>query len=147
MTPYFDLGFLLTLVVKSPGRGTAWQAASRFNPPYRLNFLHQFHLENGLARQLLSPKSEAREIGAQALRQWNQYLDEGVFVVTSGEWDTAFRLAIGWNRNFTRTVPLPTFILHPALALAEAATHFLSFQPENRQVARATGLRLLPERL
>jgi hypothetical protein len=147
MTPYFDLGFLLALVVKSPGRRTAWQITSRFGAPYRLNFLHQFHVENGFARQLTSAKAEAQEIGTRGLRQWNQYLDEGVFVITADEWDTAFRLAIAWNRHLSRNIPLPTFMLHPALAMASGGTHFLSFQPESRQVARSAGLKLLPERL
>lgn len=147
MTPYFDLGFLLTLLVKSPGRRTAWEITNRFGPPYRLNFLQQFQIENGFARQLTAQNVQVQEIGTHGLCLWNQYLDEGVFHVTSEEWDTALRLAISWNRNLTRSVPATTFILHPALASAGGATHFLGFQPESRQVARTAGLKLLPERL
>ena len=147
MTPYFDLGFLLTLLVKSPSRRVAWEITNRFSPPYRLNFLQQFQIENGLSRQLTAQRAAIREVGTQGLRLWNQYLDEGVFHVTSDEWDTAFRLAITWNRNLTRNVPAPTFILHPALASASGATHLLSFQLESRQVARTAGLKLVPERI
>jgi len=144
MTPYFDLGFLLTLLVKSPARRAAWEITNRFSPAYRLNFLQELQIENGFTRQLTTQRAD---VGTQGLRLWNQYLDEGVFHVTSEEWDTAFRLAIGWNRNLTRKVPPTTFILHPALASASGATHFLSFQSESRQVARTAGLKLLPERL
>ena|SRR3989442_614561 len=144
MTPYFDLGFLLTLLVKSPARRAAWEITNRFSPPYRLNFLQELQIENGFTRQLATQRAD---VGTQGLRLWNQYLDEGVFHLTSEEWDTALRLAIGWNRNFTRNVPATTFILHPALASASGATHFLSFQSESRQVARTAGLKLLPERL
>ena len=147
MTPYFDLGFLLALLVKSPARRVAWEITNRFSPPYRLNFLQELQTENGFTRQLTTQRADVQEIGTQGLRLWNQYLDEGVFHVTSEEWDTAFRLAIGWNRNLTRNVPATTFILHPALASASGATHFLSFQSESRQVARTAGLKLLPERL
>ena len=144
MTPYFDLGFLLTLLVKSPARRAAWEITNRFSPPYRLNFLQELQIENGFTRQLATQRAD---VGTQGLRLWNQYLDEGVFHLTSEEWDTALRLAIGWNRNFTRNVPATTFILRPALASASGATHFLSFQSESRQVARTAGLKLLPERL
>jgi hypothetical protein len=147
VTPYFDLGFLLTLLVKSPGRRTAWEITNGFSPPYRLNFLQQFQVENGFVRQITAQKAEIQAIGTQGLRLWNQYLDEGVFHVTSEEWDTALRLALAWNRNLTRNVPATTLVLHPALASAAGATHFLSFQVESRQLARGAGLKLLPERL
>jgi hypothetical protein len=88
VTPYFDLAFLLTLLVKSAVRRAAWEITNRFSPPYRLNFLQELQIENGFTRQLTTQRAGVQEIGTQGLRLWNQYLDEGVFHVTSEEWDT-----------------------------------------------------------
>ena len=75
------------------------------------------------------------------------YLDagfsEGVLQITPADWDSAFRFAITWNGH--NTIPRPfLLLLHPALAMSDGATHFMSFDPRSREVARAVGLQVLP---
>jgi hypothetical protein len=80
-------------------------------------------------------------------RLWRGYLDEGVFQIQSVDWETAFRVAITWNRGYTTPAPAPLLLLHPALAATAGASHFLSFDPRSRRAAKSAGLRPLPEQL
>lgn len=147
MTPYLDSGFLITLLIKTPGSRAAREAVRRFQAPFHLNFLLQLQVENFLVRGQTEGTMEEQRAALEGNRLWRQYLDEGVFQLRGVDWETAFRVAITWNRSFTKKPPAPLLLLHPALAAVSGASHFLSFDPRSRQAARAAGLRLLPESL
>jgi hypothetical protein len=66
--------------------------------------------------------------------------------MTAVDWESAFRLAITWNGHGITPPPL-LLLLHPALAFSEGATHFMSFDPRSREIARAAGLRIQPKML
>lgn len=145
MIPYLDAGFLITLLIKTPGSRHAREALRRCPAPFFLNFLHQLQTENFLVRGQAEGTAEEQQAALEGNRLWRQYLDEGVFQFRSIDWEPAFRVAITWNR--TSKPPTPLLLLHPALAAVAGASHFLSFDPRSRQAARAGGLRLLPENL
>ncbi len=147
MTPYLDAGFLITLLIKTPGSRHAREAIRRFQAPFALNFLHQLQTENFLVRGQTDGTTEEQRAALEGNRLWRQYLDEGVFQVQSVDWETAFRVAITWNRGYTTAAPAPLLLLHPALAAVAGASHFVSFDPRSRRAAKSAGLRPLPEQL
>jgi hypothetical protein len=146
MTPYIDVGFLSTLLIKTPGRKLAWRNLQKFDPPHALNLLHHLQIENLLARCQLDADDGIKATGLEGARLWRFYAQEGVFQVRSAGWDAAFRAAISWTQTLTQDVPF-LLILHAALGAESGATHFLSFDPRARQFARRAGLKLLPESL
>jgi hypothetical protein len=147
MNPYLDGGFLLSLLAKTPGTTVASGLLREISTPVPINFLHQLQAENLIVRFQKDPSPEVQVGGNTGQRLWRQYLDEGVFTLTAADWDTAFRNAITWNRLVPEAPPTPWLFLHPALALASGTTHFCSFDPRTRVLARSHGIRLLPEAL
>lgn len=147
MTAYVDAGFLLILLIRTPGSSLAQSVLRRTDAPFQLNFLHQLQTENLLARTQLSADPLEQAAGLEGQQLWRNYLAEGVFQISATDWDTALALAVKWNRQFTEPPPLPLLIVHPALAAVAGATHFMSFDPRSRSLARAAGLKLLPARL
>jgi hypothetical protein len=144
MTPYLDGGFLLALIAKLPGTPVASEQLREIPAPIPLNFLHQLQVENLLIRFQKDRDAKIRVGGNQGQLLWRRYLDEGVFTINAVDWDTVFRNAITWNRMASEASPGPWLFLHPAAALASGATHFFSFDPRTRQLARAHGMKLLP---
>jgi hypothetical protein len=65
----------------------------------------------------------------------------------SVDWEAGWRNAITWNRLYHQAPPSHWLFLHPALALSVGATHFCSFDPRSRKIARAHGITLLPASL
>ncbi len=147
MTPYLDAGFLITLLIKTSGSRAAREALHRFQAPFFLNFLHQLQIENLLVRGQTEGTGEEQRAALEGNCLWRQYVDEGVFQFRGVDWETAFRMAITWNRAYTRKAPAPLLLLHAALAAVAGASHFLSFDPRSRQAAQAGGLRVLPQEL
>lgn len=43
--------------------------------------------------------------------------------------------------------PVASQMLHPAMVLASGATHFFSFDPRSRLLARSHGIKLAPDKL
>src|ERR1041385_8945082 len=115
MRPYLDGGFLLALLAKLPGTPIAARLLRALHPPVPINFLHQLQAENMLVRFQKDPNSSIQIGGNEGFRLWRHYLDEGVFVITEMDWDTAFRNAITWNRTVPDSPPSPWLYLHPAL--------------------------------
>jgi hypothetical protein len=144
--PHFDLGFLLCLILNSPGRMKAWESVKPFEAPWPLTRLHQFQVENGLRRHSQQPDKKVRAIAETGQREWRNYLAEGVFQVISAkfDWEDALENAVDWNRRIVGSVPPPNLILHPSVAVATGATHFLSFDPRSRALAAHAGLVLVP---
>jgi len=146
MTPYVDVGFLSTLLIKTPGRKIAWRNLHRFSSLYTLNLLHCLQIENLLVRCQLDPDDSIKTTGLEGARLWRFYLQEGVFQVSTVGWEAAMRAGISWTKTLTENIPF-LLILHPALAAESGATHFLSFDPRARQFARRAGMKVLPESL
>ena len=147
MKPYFDLGFLLVLLVKNKSTSLAWELAHRFDAPLPFNTLHQLHIENALSRQLYESKLRLRKAAREGLTEWRNKLAEAVFLLNVPEWEIAFRQAVLWNSQLPGRPPHSPFLLHAALATTGSTTHFLSFDLRTRPLAQNAGLKLLPESL
>ena len=147
MNPYLDGGFLLVLVARTSGTSTASAILRRISPPISINFLHQAQVENLLIRFQKDANPALQANGNEGLRLWNHYLSEGVFSLISVDWESAFRNTITWTRVHPAAPPSPWLFLHPALAVTAGATHFCSFDPRSRGIARSHGLKLLPASL
>lgn len=143
--PYFDTGFLLTLLIQRPGTVLATDVMQQFSPPFSLHLLHQLQTESFFGRGEHTPQKQIARDGA---RLWRRYWSEGVFRVVLLDWHSALRIALNWNKRFvSESPPPPLLLLHPALAAVSGATHFYSFDPRSRSLAKVIGLHLAPERL
>lgn len=84
-------------------------------------------------------------MAAGGLLRLHQYLDEMVFQPAHVDYDIAILLASQWQKELGAQTPPALLLLWPAVAVAVGASHFLSFDPRPRRLARAAGLKLLPE--
>lgn len=148
MKAFVDSGFLLTLLLKTSGSQKAWEVARPLEGPLLVTSLQIYATENRLQREIESDDStEAqRAVAANALQNFRWYLDQQVFRSVRLDYDIAIDLASQWQRRGRETLPalLP---LWPALGVTMGATHFLGFDPRTRSLARAAGLKLLPQKL
>ena len=147
MSPYLDGGFLLASLAKLPGTPIASSLVRAIPTPIPINFLHQLQAENMLLRFQKDRDPKIQVGGNDGQRLWRHYLDESVFALTQTDWETGLRNAITWNRLAPDSPPTPWLFLHPALALAAGATHFFSFDPRTRLLARSHGILVSPEHL
>jgi hypothetical protein len=148
MKPFLDSGFLLTLLLKTNGSPKAWEIARRLDGPLSLATFQIFTIDNRLQREIEAPASTPAEraVAANALQNFRWYLDQQVFRPIRLDYDLAIDLAYRWQKQSNSTLPA-LLILWPALAATIGATHFLSFNPRTRPLARAGGLKLLPATL
>lgn len=110
--------------------------------------LQVLNTENRILRQIEAPESTAnqRAMAANALQNLRWYLEQQVFVQLSLDYDIAIQLAAQWQKQAKQVLPA-LLLLWPALAATIGATHFLSFDPRTRQLAKVAGLKVLPDRL
>ncbi len=148
MIPYLDAGFLITLLIKTPGTQSARETLQPFEPPFVLNLLHQLQIENFLARGQIEGTPDEQRAARDGERLWRHYRDEGVFQIHKLNWEASLRLAIAWNQRLpTKAPPSPLLLLHPALAAITGGNVFLSFDPRSRHAAISAGLQVLPGQL
>lgn len=147
MTLYLDAGLLITPLVETDGSAAANQILQEARAPVELNLLHQLQAENLITRLLTSSVGAGQNAGGKASRLWHRYTAEGVFQIIEPDWQGAMRLAIGWTRRSAEEPPAPLLVLHPCMAVVAGATHFASFDPRSRAVAKRAGLKLLPANL
>jgi len=144
MKPFLDAGFLATLLLKTPGREAAWELIQEFAPPHYMTHLHVLLIEHlfsmGRARR-------KRQAAAQAQRSWRRHLDEGVFQIEVPDWLPVANVAIDLGRRSLQHQAKPLHYLLAASAAVMQSSHFLSFDPRSRYLAKLAGLELRPERL
>jgi len=140
--PYFDLGFSLCLLFDAPGRQQAHQIFRRLGGPIQMNRLHQMQLESGMKRESLGT---ARGL-TSAKTIYDHCLSELLFEVAPADFNQAAELVLGWNASLERP-PHWALLLHTALAVTEQYTHYCSFDPVLRGLARSHELQLLPTKL
>ena len=146
MKPFLDAGFLLTLLLRTSGSPAAWVITRQLDGPLWLASLQIFNIENRLQRQIEGNDSTPaeRKLAAASLQRFRWLLTEQVFEAVPLNYESAIQLAQKWQRGATTTLPA-LLLLWPALAVTSSATHFLSFDPRTRLLAKASGLQLLPE--
>jgi len=96
-------------------------------------------------RQHREPRAPHR--GYRRLQRLHHYLDEMIFQPVHVDYDIAILLAGRWQRELGAHTPPARLLLWPAVAIADGASHFLSFDRRPRKMAKAAGLKLLPEKL
>jgi hypothetical protein len=149
MKPFVDTGFLLALLIEMKASRAAWQIAHRFTGALRLAHLQRWLVENRLLREQHNPAigEPARTTAANALQNLQRYVDELIFRHVHVDYDIAVHLAGSWQRDLGAQTPPGLLLFWPAVAVADGATHFLSFDARPRKFARASGLKLLPATL
>ncbi len=150
MKPFVDTGFILTLLLKTRGSDKAWEIAQGLDTPLLLTSFQIFTIENRFQRQIEAEDSLAqdRAVAADALQNFRWYLDQQILQPIRLDYDIAIDLASAWQRHEQIAAGLPALLLlWPALAATIGATDFLSFDPRTRELARASGMKLWPEKL
>jgi len=116
-----------------------------FKAPYFVTPLAAVQIEHLLSwGQQDAPMRPACQEGKV---EWDYWFAEGIFQIESSDWDSAVRLARAMMRRTHRVAESWLVYLHATLAASSGATHYLSFQPAYRAVAKTLSLKLLPERL
>lgn len=148
MKPFLDSGFLLTLLLNTNGSEEAWTIARGLEGPLLLTSFQILSTENRFQREMEADDSTPahRAMAAAGLQNFRWYLEQQVFHTVLLDYGIAIDLAYQWQKHSKRTQPT-LLLLWPALAVTTGATHFLSFDPRTRQLARTAGLKLLPEKL
>lgn len=148
MKSFLDTGFLLTLLFKTSGSEKAWEIARRVEGPLGITALQVLNTENRILREIQGAEStpNQRAMAANALQNFRWYLEQQVFAPIRLDYDIAIDLATQWQKRSNDVLPA-LLLLWPAMAVTAGASTYLSFDPRTRRLARASGLKLLPERL
>jgi hypothetical protein len=147
MSSYLDAGFLITLLVETNGTRIAKQTVTEVESPCKITRLHEFQLLTLLAKIRFTKVSENERAVQEAEMLWRWYIDEGVLEIIDLDWNSALASATRFVEQQTEAPPAPFLILHPVLAAHSGASHFLSFDPRSRAIARLLGLKVLPEKI
>jgi hypothetical protein len=147
MNPYIDAGFLLTLITPTKGTRTAREIVQSLQQICSVNLLHELQVQSFLSQAAGSGDRERANFARSSQKLWHWYKEEGFFRFDDLDWSTALHASISWIAKNSQPAPAPLLILHPILALIAGASHFLSFDPRSRKVAKEIGLKVLPERL
>jgi hypothetical protein len=136
----------LRLVLRSGESATAWRLLRRFEAPYLVTPYLALQLEIGLHR-LRYDRAVPATVSHDALREWRSCLLEGVFQPYAPDFNEALQQARRWNADAESSPPNVSELLHPATAVCFGFTHFCSFAPDSRNLAKAQGLELVPATL
>ena len=147
MRPYLDAGFFLTLLVRTDGTPVATHLLRQVDAPCLITLLHEVQARTFLALNERSNDSSRRKAAQSGLALWQWYLDEGFISVSDVDWAAALSGAVRLITQSSDAPPPPLLLLHPILATYAGATHFLSFDPRSRSIARIIGLQILPDKL
>jgi hypothetical protein len=145
---FLDSGFLLTILTHRSGAAKAWALLNECEMPAAISSLQLFLIRHGLQKTLLEPNEseEVQEVAVNAIKLLNWLVQQEVVRPLEVEYADVFALAEAWGDKL-RT-PLPSLLLiSAACAAVSGAEAFLSFDPRTRALARAAGLKVLPERL
>jgi hypothetical protein len=148
MKPYLEPRFLGILLLKTRRGPAAQTEIERFPAPYAISALAALEIEHvlywGQQQEQHAPLRLASQRGQS---EWDHHFAEGIFQLESPDWDNSFRLARLRMRQTQTLERSWSVYLHAALAVASGSSHYLSFESPFRRVAKAFGLRLLPERV
>ncbi|HEX7859760.1 MAG TPA: hypothetical protein VF773_05500 [Verrucomicrobiae bacterium] len=147
MTPYLDAGFLITLLVKTNGTSVANETLPKVEMPCRITRFHELQAKTFLVQYLFSGDSVKQGAAENGLNLWNWYVSQGIFEMVDVEWSTVFESVTKFVEESNEPPPAPLLVLHPILAAYSGASDFLSFDPRSRGIARALGLKVLPEKI
>jgi hypothetical protein len=145
--PYLDTGFLITLLVITNGTKKANEVLRELEGPCRVTRLHELQVRTFLAQAGFLRGAENQKGTEEGKRKWQWYLDEGIFEIIDLDWNVAFVSATKFVEEQKECPPAPLLILHPMLAAYSGSSHFLSFDPRSRVIARLLGLKVLPEKV
>jgi hypothetical protein len=145
---WLDTGFLLTILTHRSGAEEAWALLRKIESSVGISSLQLFVVKHGLTKAMidLNAPEELQEVCVRATKLLNWLLQQDVLKPVELEYEEMIALADSWVGKL-RTPLASLLILWPAAAVVSGAKIFLSFDPRTRALAKAAGLKLLPERL
>jgi hypothetical protein len=145
MVPYLETRFLGTLLVRTALYGAAWELIrDHFEPPFFVTPFQALRIEH----MLLHQRDDALRVAAlRGHQDWHSYLQEGVFQLSTLDWDGSHRLALDLNRRSLEHQISPLHYFDAASACLLEASHFVSLDLLARVAASMAGVPLLPSRL
>ena len=148
MKAWLDTGFLLTILTHRSGAEEAWALLRKIESSVGISSLQLFVVKHGLTKAMidLNAPEELLEVCVRATKLLNWLLQQDVLKPVELEYEEMIALADSWVGKL-RTPLASLLILWPAAAVVSGAKIFLSFDPRTRALAKAAGLKLLPERI
>jgi len=142
---YADTSFLTRLYVKHETTELAQEIFSSLGQPLPFTPLHRLEFRNAIRRRVFEKfisSSDARRV----LRQSEDDLRSGAILFhTPSEWTDLLRRCEELSAKFTETFGYRSFdLLHVALARELKAKKFLSFDRQQRELAKSQGMEILP---
>lgn len=145
---YCDSSFILAVLL--PGdffHPHALPVAARFTESIPLTLLAELEVTNTIRRALREGKID-RAQHDQAFAQMETDLAAGIFTKRDVSQTDLYRKARELSKKHTPQIPARSLdILHAAAALELGADTLCSFDLRQRDLAHATGLKLLPKRM
>lgn len=148
MQPFLDTGFLLTILTHRSGAETAWTLLKECDRPVVVSSIQLFFIRHGLAKTLLDPResSEIHDLSVGAIKLLNWLMQQEIIHSPGIDYQEVVTVAQAWADQLRTPIP-SLLILWSACAAVSGADVFLSFDPRTRSLAKAAGLKILPERL
>ena len=148
MKIFLDAGFLVTILTHRTGAETAWALLKDCETPTIISSLQLFLIRHGLNKSLLDPKesAEIQDLSVRAIKLLNWLTQQEIIQSAEIDYQEVVSVAETWADKLRTPVP-SLIILWAAYAAVSGASTLLSFDPRTRALAKAAGLKLLPEKL
>jgi hypothetical protein len=145
---FLDTGFLLTLLTHRSGAEIGWALLKDSETPVVVSSLQLFFIQHGLGKSLLDPKetAEVHDLSVRAIKLLNWLTDQEIIQSAEIDYREVVTMAETWTEKLRTPVP-SLIVLWAVCAVVSGANTFLSFDPRARALAKAAGLKVLPEKL
>ena len=146
MTCYPDTSFLCALYVAQANSAAAIAHYQRMREPLQVSALLLGEFRQSVRFQIFRNRRDAtqgypRRMGLAALAKLQENIDAGALVVVPAEWADVLHVAERISARYTAEEGHRYLdVLHVATALHLGVTDFLSFDADQRRLARAEGL-------
>jgi len=141
---YPDTSFVLSLYLLDVHSAKAAAHLAGRTRPLAVTALLAFEVEQALEHAMFR-KKVAPDHGRKALSDWQTDLASGAVEIVGTDWPRAFEEARRIAHSRTATEGHRSLdILHVAAALVSEAEELLTFDDQQRKLAKAEGLRVKP---
>ena len=139
-----DTSFLLSLYGKDASSAQALTLAVRMKLPITISIINEFEFENAVRLSVFRGRIDAASADA-ILASYATDKGSGRLDLVSNDLLEVLTQAKGLSSAYTQNGGhRPYDILHVAAAMRMGATEFLSFDGNQRKLARAVGLKVRP---
>ncbi|HEV8132111.1 MAG TPA: type II toxin-antitoxin system VapC family toxin [Acidobacteriota bacterium] len=143
MTIYIDSSALIKLYVKEAGSTKVADYVKGLAAPIIFSHLHEVEIKNGLRLKLFRKETSRFTVEA-SIRLIDEDLASGILERRNLQWLDVFRKAEEFSRDHSAYLGCRALdLLHIACAALLEATHLLTFDARQAELAKRAGLKLI----